>query len=275
MRSSISELYQVVHNFVDYPLRQFFHWQRKGYHITPESKDDLFADLTGNQRREAESRERHLREQIHLQEYYEHSSVRGYRETCYYVEMLETALRRQSLSLPSPVCAADIGPSNWFYVPGLAALLHWYDSSESRSIQLTGFEPDAFQIQADLYSRYDHAQANLKGLEGVTYLPQAFSPSPKTYDLITLFFPFVFLHDHLGWGLPKGMFDPIGLLGAAWNSLKSGGILMIANQGRAEHEQERKNMTDLGIPVLDAFRFDSSFFSYPEERYLLVSRYDR
>jgi hypothetical protein len=272
--NTFSEWYQIVHNLVDYPLRRFFHWRRSGLTLRNESKKDLYAHLDQPQRGETLSLAARYRDAYRLDSLYRHSTANGFRENLFYIQMMETALNRTDVRLPDPLSAADIGPSNWFYVQGLAAFLRWYRTPEERELHLTAFEPDAYQVQVDLYSRYDHALASMDGLSGVSYLPNAFRLQPQAYRLITLFFPFVFIRDHLEWGLPKGMFDPLTLLDAVWRSLEPGGLLIIANQGLEEHRRERENLESLKIPVTDAFKMDSLLYTYPEERYLLVSRHE-
>lgn len=260
-----------LRNGADYPLRQFFRWRRGIIDWKNEPKETLFADLPPSERHIAEQIAQTLREKYHLEDFYQHSRARIYRENLYYLSLLETALQRAAFHLGEQVTCADVGPSDWFYVPALSALLRWYEAPQGRKISLYGYERDAFRVYADFHSRYDHAMSYIKDLEGVTYLPQAFERQAQQFDLILMLFPFVFLDDHLRWGLPKSTFQPAALLAAVWDSLKPAGGLVIANQGLAEHKAQRRLLDEAAIPIQAAFRFDSPLFRYSLERYVLVA----
>jgi hypothetical protein len=267
----IRDFFLNLRNGADYPLRQFFRWRRGDVHWKNEPKDDLFADLPAAERQLAEQMALNLCQTYHLDPFYHHSRARIYRENIYYLALLQEALRRAEVRLGDAITCADVGPSDWFYVQALSALLRWYDSAQGRKVTLLGFERDAFRVYADFHSRYDHALTYLKGLEGVTYIPKAFEAQPHRYDLIFLLFPFVFLADHLRWGLPKRLFQPHALLTAVWESLKTNGGLVIANQGLDEHEEQQRLLNEAAIPIRAAFRFDSPLYHYAMDRYVLVA----
>lgn len=269
----LSILYYHIHNSVDYPLRRFFRWKRKGLVIRNEPKAAMFDDLPGEQRKKAGEIAARLLVDYHLNDYRARSSVRGYRESLFYIRMIETAMDTAGYDLPNPVTVADIGPSSWFYVQGLAALLRWRRAPQGRVVNLAGYEPDAYQVQLDMYSRYDHALAYMAGLDGASYRPNAFPCQPRTFDLVMMLFPFVFIKDHLEWGLPPLMFNPLSLLSRAWNSLKPGGLLLIANQGEPEHQAELENLQRINITPAAAYRQDPLLFSYTFDRYIIVSRH--
>lgn len=260
-----------LRNGADYPLRQFFRWRRGGVHWKNEPKDALFADLPLPDRQVAEQIAQTLRETYHLDDFYHHSRLRIYRENLYYLALLQTALDKAQVCPAEQILSADVGPSDWFYAPALYALLRWYKAPQGRKVTLHGYERDAFRVYADFHSRYDHALAYISGLDGVSYFPQAFAPHPNLYDLIFLLFPFVFLEDHLRWGLPKRTFQPAALLAATWESLKVGGSLVIANQGLAEHEEQACLLRAAAIPIQTAFRFTSPLYRYSLDRYVLVA----
>ena len=135
-------------------------------------------------------------------------------------------------------------------------------------MHLTGHEIDAFRIYQDLYSRYDHALAHMRGLHGLEYLSDGFEKQPGCFDMITMFFPFVFPGDHLEWGLPDPLFCPLELLHNAWDSLKPGGLLLVVNQGEAEHEAEGEMFNQLDIHPRAGYRQDPLLFSYDLDRYV-------
>lgn len=263
-----------LRNAVDYPLRQFFRWRRNGLRLKKQSGEHLFAHLVTEERKRAEELAERLRLEYHLEFLRLNSSSVNYRENLYYLHMLEEGLNRSGVMLPEIINVADIGPSHWFYVQSLYALLRWWNSSGSRVISLKGYEVDAFRIYNDLYSRADHAYAHIRTLAGVEYIPSGFTKQENQYHLITMLFPFVFEKDHLEWGLPSDLFCPNRLLQSAWASLKPGGILMIVNQGIEEHEAQKARLQALGMRPIAAFRQDPLLFQYTIDRYVLVCRHD-
>lgn len=273
-----------LRNAIDYPLRQFFRWRRRGLRFKNEPKGKLFARLPDEARPLALATANRLLNEYHLQRLYHNSRVENYCENLYYLELLESALQRARVSLPSILLAADLGPSQWFYVQALYALLKWWRPvvapaeaeaalpAEGRTLTLTGFEADAYRVYWDFYSRYDYALAHMRQLEGVQYQPQKFARQAGAFHFISMLFPFVFLEDHRKWGLPEPLFDPEQLLADAWASLAPGGLLVIVNQGEAEHEVERAMLQVAGIKPLAAFCHESLLFQYDLRRYVLVAQ---
>lgn len=263
-----------LYNTIDYPLRQFFRWRRRGLRFRNEPKDRLFAHLPEADRAAAQTTANRLLNDYRLQPFYQNSRAENYRENLYYLELLERALNSATFWLPSQIVAADIGSSHWFYAQALYALCKWWDCSEGRQVALAGYEPDAYRVYTDFYSRHDHALAHMRGLPGARYLPQRLEAQPATFDLITMLFPFVFARDHLEWGLPRNLFSPSRLLADAWHSLKPGGVLVIVNQSQDEHETQRQMMIDSGIQPSTAFRFESLLFQYDLPRFVLTATHD-
>lgn len=267
-----------LRNALDYPLRQFFRWRRPGLSFRNELKDNLFAHLPAAQRAEAQAVADRLQARYPLDYLKTHSTARNFRENLFYLELLERALNaakdRTQLPARSALNVADIGPSHWFYVHALYTLWQRWDCRRApRDVTLTAFESDAFRVYVDLYSRWDYAQAHRRGLpeDRVRYEPRAFTRQPAMFDAVTLLFPFVFLKDHLEWGLPRSAFDPAQLLADAWASLKPGGVLISVNQGEAEHAAQRALLARQNIPVNVAFRHDSLLFQYDLPRFGLVA----
>ena len=259
---------------MDYPLRQLFRWRRAGLRLRNEPKHALFTQLPAEQRVQAEAAADRLLTHYPLQYLHAHSRAENYRENLFYLELLERALNIARPALPDELIAGDIGPSHWFYVHALYALWSAWDrpAAAPRSVTLTAYEADAFRVYGDLHSRWDHAQAHWQGLPGdrVRYEPRAFTPAPAAFDALTMLFPFVFESDHLKWGLPGRMFQPAELLAAAWASLRPGGVLIVINQGEAEHHAQRQGLEAQGLPVAAAFRHESLLFRYDLPRYGLV-----
>jgi SAM-dependent methyltransferase len=263
-----------LRNSADYSLRQWFRWQRRGLRIRNEPKDRLFARLPEGPRQVAESVAARLLADYHLQTLYNNSRAETYRENLFYLEMLERAVATARPPWPQTIRAADIGPSSWFYVHALHALLQWWECPSGRRVNLSGYEADAYRVYVDFHSRFDHAQAHLQGLNGVRYLPEPFARQPAAFDFVTMLFPFVSAKDHLQWGLPRALFAPDQLLADAWHSLKPGGLLVIVNQGEDEHQAEREMLAAAGIKPLAAFRHASTLYQYGLPRCGLVARRD-
>ncbi len=265
------DFFHTLRNAVDYPLRQLFRWRRRGLRFRNEPKDHLFDHLPPAQQLAAETIEARLRRTYHLAALREDSTRQNYRINLFYLELLERACDEAGVSLPDPVRAVDIGPSHWFYVQGLYALLRHYQSPADRAVDLTAYEADAWRVYRDLRSRLDHAVAHRRDLPA-RYLPEAFVPQPGGWDVVLLLFPFVFRRDHLRWGLPRRLFDPRRLLESAWASVAPGGALWIVNQGEAEHQAQRASLEALGIPVAAALAHESLLYHHDLVRHALVAR---
>ncbi len=263
--------YSLLRNLFDYPLRQFFHWRRTGLSLKNEPKDALYNDLAEPNRTQAQATAQRLLKEYHLDSLYSSSSNDNYRENLYYLAMLESAFTAVNSKLPDKLTVADIGPSHWFYVQALYAALKWWQNPAGREVSISGYESDAYRVYTDFHSRYDHALAHIDHLPGVEFKPTAFKVQLAAFDVITQFFPFIFLPDHLEWGLPHALFNPSALLVTAWLSLKQGGWLIIANQGKAEHQTQLEHLHRAGIPVNASFLFNSPLYHYDLPRFITVA----
>ncbi len=265
------EMLAMMYNAIDYPLRQFFRWQRPGLQFRNEPKGDLFDHLP-----EPDCLAARLLAEYHLQPFHENSTANNYRENLYYLELLEQAFNLTPRKFSQQVIAADIGPSHWFYVQALHAWLTWWNCPEGRQVTLTGYEADAYRVYANFYSRHDHALAHMSNLPNVHYLPRRFERQPAAFDIITMLFPFVFKRDHLTWGLPLNIFSPLRLLSDAWDSLRPGGVLIVVNQGEDEHRAQRQLMAEAGIPISTASQQGhvSPLFQYDLPRFFVTAVHD-
>lgn len=260
-----------LRNAIDYPLRELVRWRRSGLRVPNESKQALFAGWPPAERAQAEGTAARLLGAYALQPLHAHSRADNYRENLFYLELLERALDCAGWPMPAVVQAADVGCAAWNYVAALHALLRFWQAPEGRAVQLRGFEADAFRLYANFYSRHDHALANMRALAGVEFVPRAFVAEPHSYNLITMLFPFLFGHDHLRWGLPRPAFMPAALLRSVWASLQPGGLLIIANQGAAEHAEQQRLLAQLPARPLAAFQHASPLFSYAVARFVTVA----
>lgn len=261
-----------LRNALDFPLRRLFRWHRPGYRLPGRSSDDLYGSLPAGERQAAETLAHRLRREYRLDPVLQNSSAHNFRENLFYLHMIEQAMERSGALLPAQVQAADIGPSHWFYVQALYRALQWSGGRETaRQVTVRGFETDPYRVYGDLFARRDHALAHMRANPDLQYVPAGFTRQPGGFDCVTLFFPFVFLRDHLRWGLPQAAFQPAALLRDAWESLRPGGILLIANQGQAEHRAQTQALREAGIPIGAAFQMQSPLFHYDLERYILVA----
>lgn len=266
----VTEPLHALRNALDFPLRGLFRWRRRGLQLHHEDKADLFAELPLAERPVAEAIELRLREGYRLADFAADSSRVNYRANLFYLELLESLLERLQPRLADPLAAVDIGPSHWFYVQALYRLLRYWRAPAGREVELSGYEADPWRVYGDLHSRHDHAVAHLRGLPA-RYYDRPFEARPGGYDLALMLLPFVFVGDHLRWGLPRRRFAPEDLLQAAWSSVRPGGLLVIVNQGEAEHLAQRARMEQGGIPVHAAVRHDSLLYAHPHPRYALAA----
>jgi hypothetical protein len=259
-----------LRNSLDFAIRQKVHPHQRPVSQLHTSHRDVLSTYPPDTRDSAKKHINSLNAQYHFEYFSAVHSVEETKENYFYLAMLDAALGQMHSDLPPTLKAADIGPSSWFYVHALASALTWYKSAAPRTFHLTGYEVDAYRLYSDFHTRKDHALGNMLGLANVEFVDRGFSRQPDTFDVITLFFPFVFEKDHLQWGLPGNMFNPALLMKAAWDSLHSNGLMVIVNQGVEEHRAEQILLQSLGIPVSAAFRMDSVLYSYPLDRYILT-----
>ncbi|MHC1781565.1 MAG: hypothetical protein AB9891_02175 [Anaerolineaceae bacterium] len=210
-----------LRNRVDFSLRQRIRWRRPGFRFENQPKEGMFLSLPEPERRESEAGAAALIQAYHLDTFRENSTIENFLENLFYLDLLETALDASGKGLPGEIEAADIGSSSWFYVQALSALLRWWNCPSERKVNLSGYETDPYRLYADFHSRFDHACAHLRGIEGAAYLPQPFFRQPDRFNLITMLFPFVFIDDALRWGLPAGLFQPEALLADARAKLEA------------------------------------------------------
>lgn len=258
-----------IRNQVDYGIRQRFHPNPRPIESPEIEKLEITGGYSEATRNQAGHEIDRLTEIYHFDYFFAARSYDQARENYFYLAMLDKALDQAQVTLPDCLEAADIGPSSWFYVRALYAALIWHQAPNPRSVHLTGYEVDAYRMYTDFHTRKDHAMGNLHGLPNVEYCDQRFTTQPEVFDVITLFFPFVFQKDHLEWGLPVDIFNPAGLLESAWESLAKNGVMIIVNQGREEHNAELAMLDNLHIPIAGACQMDSLLYQYSLDRYLI------
>lgn len=259
-------------NRIDYNIRQLLRWRRPFQPLpAAPSTNNLPAQGIMEFSDRAMTIADRLISTYHFDEYEHQTSAGNFRENLFYIHMLETACFQGKINLTDPLVVFDIGTSHWFYAHGLSAFLTWYQAADpGRGLKVIGFENDPYRVYTDFHSRFDHALKNCAGLPGFEFIPHGFEPQPDQADLVTLFFPFIFEADHLDWGLPSSKFSPAKLIDSAWASLKSGGSMLIVNQGEAEHQTQIKILDEQHIPIKAKVKMDDVLFKYDLDRYLLV-----
>ncbi len=239
-------------------------WSRGGLQLDREPKERAFSTPA------ARTLEKRLLEVYDLEDIRRRGSAENYRINLYYLDLLEKAFDQLDYPLPQRLHVADIGCSTWFYVRGLMAFLLNYRCQAAREVQLYGYEVDAFRPYFNFYSRLDYARAYSAELKNARFIPEAFKPQALPFDMITQFFPFIFIEDHLEWGLPGQLFSPVELLQRAWANLKQGGLLLIVNQGEQEHIRQKEMLSALGAEADLAFCMQSPLCHYKIDHYVLA-----
>ena len=141
----------------------------------------------------------------------------------------------------SNLSVLDIGSKNWSYVLGE----YDYFKSKTDTLLLDGVELDAYRLYSNFYSRYEVAQAYIKGLENVNYYPENLLNIKTKYDYIIWLLPFVTEYPFTIWGLPKKFFIPQILLKHAYSLLKN--QMLIINQTHEEYEIQENLLKSVDI----------------------------
>jgi hypothetical protein len=248
---------------LDYPIRQAVRWRRGAVQLPAEPKEGLFGP-------EAAPEVARLMAGYPMGRWPELSERTDFAASLFYLQMLERALDEAGVALPDPVAALDAGPSDWFYVQALHALLAHHGTERPRQVALDGVELDAYRLYEGFRSRYDLAEAYMAGLEGVRYLAQDVRRYHRPVDVAFMLYPFLFRPDHSRWGLPRRTLQPAALLAHVAGLVKPGGAIVIANQGEAERVEQHRLLAEAGLPVAWWARHDSPLFAYEPERYVTV-----
>jgi len=268
-RASMFTWYRILRNAIDFPIRRAIRWKRGRPTKAPLDKGSAYAHLNGDVLRTTQERALALIEEYGLASFASACTLKQYTTNLFYLEMLVTTFKRADFTFDgeAAIKTMDVGPGAWTYASALHSFLSRWGCENRRPVDLQGMEIDAFRVFNDLHSRFDHAEKNLDGLDGVRFSAEPFTPAPDHFDLVTLFYPFVLLPDHLEWGLPRKLFQPGELLENSWRSLKPGGVLFVANQGPDEFEEQKALFTAAGIPDGPSFHFESELHHYEIPRY--------
>lgn len=198
-----------------------------------------------------------------------------YRTSLFYAAMVEAALIHARLRLPHTLRVLDAGAGDWFYVRALHGLLSRYDTQAPRQVELDGLELDAWALYKGFRSRHDWAETYLGNTPGCRYLPGDLLAYTREVDLSLMLFPFIFAPELRQWGLPDRFLRPETNLAHVWSLVRPGGALIIANSGEAEHVEQLRMMSSLGIPASWSARFESPLAQYPTHRFVTISKKGR
>jgi hypothetical protein len=258
--------YYQVKNELDFALRNKIRWNR------PVSlrKSVSVSSILANCNAELNSSTRELVQTYHLDEIQLPFHRDLVEVNLYYLDLFIHAFENLPFDFPNPLTAVDVGPSDWFYLPALASFLNYYRCEQGRELHITGYEIDPYRVYRDFHARHNIAEQRINAFKHIQYYLKPFEGRTNMNDLVFQCFPFLFLRDHLSWGLPKRLFDPEKLLNDAVESLKQNGILLIINQGAAENQLQRSLLIDRGLQIITDFRFNSEFKQYDHEHYVLV-----
>ena len=272
--------YRVIRNGIDFPLRTAIRIRRPIDSVTPVGLTAALIGLEDQHARRARS---------HIDRYDLRAlTARGRRhdilENLYYLELLVNAFEKGRAVLPvDHLDAIDVGVSDWFYAPAyLAALRYWQPTLPhppivrqatahvARNVAALGFEADPNRRYADGHSRADWADWFTRDIPALTYMPEDVRSWNGTIDIATMFFPFIFPADSDRWGLPRSLFHPADLLKHVLARLRTGGVLIIANQGEKEANAQRDLLASVGAHSVWSDRFESPFWSYDLPRFVHV-----
>lgn len=250
-------------NNIDFFLRQRLSFSRKNYSEKNESKEGLFEGKC-----EALEREKFLLEKYDLESLKSNSTIQNYLENLYTIDILDNYFApslstSQPLNLPT---CLDIGCKNWFYAKGEYAFFKKY----CNNLKLDGIEIDANRLYSNFYSRKEVAKFYTKGLENTNYIEGDFLKHNGEYDFMVWILPFVIEEPLVKWGLPLRYFKPEEMLKKAYDSLKTGGNMLILNQGQAEHDAQIKLCEKLNILYTTFGEVKSDFLHYNIERYIML-----
>lgn len=237
-------------NAISFWIRKTLHWSRGKPELYQESKDGLFAYLKdGGQT--ADSRATDLGNRYKLGPLALVSTVALYRKNLYLIDTLEKAA--EGLSLPAAhdyrLKALDVGAQDWHYVFGLERWLTYHNLPEGGAVSLKGIELDGYGIYSDFHSRRDYAVAYAAqtGNAEVCYEVGDFLKSrDASYDIITVFYPFVTRYQLLLWGLPLRFFSPRNFLSKAAAMTRPGGWLLVYCHTKKEQDRLLKLGSSIG-----------------------------
>lgn len=163
-----------------------------------------------------------------------------------YLDLLFHAFEAAKISIPRNASVIDVGSKNFSY----AAALHAFFHPEN----LTGIEIDAYKLYHDGHSRYDYARYFSNQLPNTFYLAEDFCRLNLNADIITCFYPFVFIEPLLAWTLPIKHFKPAEIFNRMAKCLNKHGLLVLVSQGDDEAEKAKDLTKKSGLTLVGIHR---------------------
>ena len=243
-----------LRNSIDFLLRQCIHFSRKNYF--EENEDKNYIDLS----LEEVEREKYIIDKYNLNSYKNSSTLSNYCQNLSIIDLFDKYFR---IEKKDEISVLDIGSKNWFYVQSEYSFFKSY----CNNLILDGVEIDAYRLYSNLYNRLEVARFYIKGLTGVSYIPDDVMNIKKKYDYIIWILPFVLITPHRYWGLPDKYFIPEQLFEHAYALLNNGGKMFIINQGIEEYEAQKILIKDKKYL---SYKIKPLFYKYKYDRYLSI-----
>lgn len=248
-----------ISNKLDFFLRKNIKFSRGIYRNKNEDKNDLFIDA------EMQITESEYLHTYNLEQLKNNSTRSNYLENLYAIEFLE---KNSEFDFSGDsIKVLDVGCKNFFYASGLYSFFRY--KSHEKQIKLTGIEIDGYRLYSNFHSRYDYAKFYIQNLENAEFIVDDVLNHNEKYDVITCILPFVFKEPLLAWGLSLSEFNPKKITQKMYDLLEKNGELLIVNQGLAECEKQKEILGELNIKYKDKGIFESIFFDYSYDRYVL------
>ncbi|MFB9326781.1 hypothetical protein ACFFSY_12720 [Paenibacillus aurantiacus] len=231
--------------------------------LKPAPKDRLYPDIA------TKRQERELLTAYDFQRWHELLGLNDYRLNLYHLDLLRWLQPVLAQHLPRVLRIVDVGSRTFYYAPALFHFFRRHYQVES----LLGIELDAYRRYPNGFTAYDYAQAYLRelGESGIIrYEALDFMQVTASYNVCTLFLPFVTQDPLLHWGLPLGTFQPARLIAHAFDQLEQPGVLIVTNKGPEEQQTLHRLLREAGIPFADQGPFTSAFYAYDIPRYVTL-----
>jgi len=209
------------------------------------SEPDLFPDLSPAQLPQALQHAEAYRSQYQLVSWANYLPQAAYRLTLETLEVLSDCFpAAHPLWQAQELRILDVGAARWAYAPALYQFFAYAYTTQPRQIYLTGVELDPYRLDQEGYSCVDHALSYIDPIASFCrYLNQDVLSytSQKTYDVVTLFSPYVACEEHLLRGLPLEFYRPASILEHASGLLDPAhGSLLITHTDKSDFVQQQE-----------------------------------
>lgn len=236
--------YRALVNAIAFPLRRRIAYSRAGLAPAPADPEPVIA---------AHPRQERMRALVQTyRPRLDHLDERAILEVLDKLHLLDRAAEAVRWSPAGSIAALDVGARDFRY----AAALHAFWSRFAPVSALTGIELDPFQVLQGGHSRGDHGRWHAAQLPGTSFVAGDVRDLEGSFDAISMLLPFVHPLPLVAWGLPIGELRPEEIHAHVWNSLKTGGILILTNQEELEAELGGEVLARVGITPAARFAID-------------------